>query len=140
MTSSFQGGCLCGAVRYQSVAEAVMSGHCQCNDCRKSSGSGHCSHLAVPKNAVSLTGAVTIYDRPADSGNIVSRAFCPTCGAPIYSLNSAMPQLIFIRASSLDDLEVFKPQVVVYASRAASWDYVDPRLPTFEKMPPMSGS
>ena len=44
---------------------------------------------------------------------------------------------MFIRASSLDDLQVFKPQVVVYASRAPSWDYVDPKLPSFPKMPPM---
>jgi hypothetical protein len=137
MASGFKGGCLCEAVRYESGAEPVMAGHCQCQDCRKSSGTGHCSHLAVPRDAVSVTGTVAVYDRPADSGNLVSRAFCPSCGAAIYSLNSAMPQLIFMRASSLDDLEVFKPQVVVYASRAASWDYVDPKLPSFAKMPPM---
>jgi hypothetical protein len=135
MSAGFEGGCLCGAVRYESKVGPVMSGHCQCQDCRKSSGTGHCSHLAVPRDAVSVTGALTVYDRPADSGNIVSRAFCPTCGSPVYSLNSAMSQMMFIRASSLDDLEVFKPQVVVYASRAASWDHVDPELPSFPKMP-----
>jgi hypothetical protein len=140
MTSGFQGGCLCGAVRYESTLEPVIAGHCQCADCRKSSGSGHCSHLAVPKDAVSITGEVKTYDKPADSGNVVSRAFCPTCGAAVYSLNAAMPQLVFIRASSLDDLEVFKPQFIVYASRAASWDYVDPRLPAFPTMPPMPPS
>ena len=136
MVSGFKGGCLCEAVRYESKAEAVMAGHCQCHDCRRSSGTGHCSHLAVPRDAVSVTGAVTVYDRAADSGNIVSRAFCPTCGAPVYSLNSAIPHLIFVRASSLDDLEAFKPQVVVYASRAASWDHVDAALPAFPTMPP----
>ena len=83
-----------------------------------------------------MTGAVSAYDRPADSGNIVSRVFCPTCGSPVYSLNSAMPDLIFLRASSLDDLEIFQPQMVVYASRAPSWDQLDPNLPTFPKMPP----
>jgi len=136
MTTVFEGGCLCGAVRYESAAEAAMAGHCQCVDCRKSSGSGHCSHLAVPKEAFSVTGNVTTYEKPADSGNIVTRAFCPTCGAAVYSSNSAMPQLVFIRASSLDDVEVFKPQLVVYASRAASWDHVDPKLPSFAEMPP----
>ena len=140
MTSAFQGGCLCGAVRYESKVEPVMAGHCQCADCRKSSGSGHCSHLAIPRDAVAVTGAVTTYNRPADSGNIVSRAFCPACGAPVYSLNTAIPHLVFIRASSLDDLEVFKPQMIVYASRAASWDYIDPKLPSFETMPPMQPS
>jgi len=137
MTSGFRGGCLCGGVRYESKAMPVMAGHCQCADCRKSSGSGHCSHLAVPEDAVSVTGKVASFDKPADSGNIVSRAFCPTCGAPVYSRNSAIPHLVFFRASSLDDLEVFKPQMVVYASRAASWDHIDPKLPSFEKMPPM---
>jgi hypothetical protein len=80
---------------------------------------------------------VTIYDRAADSGHIVSRAFCVKCGSPIYSVNNAMPGLIFIRASSLDDLEVFKPQMIVYASRGASWDCFDPALPRFETMPSM---
>ena len=108
MATSFEGGCLCGAVRYKSDAEPAMGGHCQCVDCRKSSGTGHCSHMAVPRAAVTLSGRVTTYDRPADSGNMVSRAFCPVCGSAVYSLNAAMPQLMFIRASSLDDVEVFK--------------------------------
>jgi hypothetical protein len=115
-----------------------MSGHCQCVDCRRSSGTGHSSHIAVPRAAVSLSGQVTLYDRPADSGNVVTRAFCPKCGAPVYSLNEAMPELMFIRASTLDDLEVFKPQMVVYASRGASWDSFDAHLPRFDKMPPMA--
>ena len=136
MAKGFQGGCLCGAVHYECNADPVVSGHCQCIDCRKSSGTGHSSHLAVPRPAVLLTGEVTVYDRAADSGHIVSRAFCAKCGSPIYSLNDAMPDLIFVRASSLDDLEVFKPQMIVYASRGASWDSLDSSLPRFEKMPP----
>ena len=115
----------------------MFAGHCQCTDCRKTSGTGHSSHLAVPRAAVALSGAVATYDKPADSGHIVSRAFCPTCGAPVFSLNAAMPDLMFLRASGLDDLEVFKPQMVVYASRGASWDCFDDGLPRFPTMPPM---
>ena len=137
MATSFEGGCLCGAVRYKSDAEPAMGGHCQCVDCRKSSGTGHCSHMAVPRAAVTLSGRVTTYDRPADSGNMVSRAFCPVCGSAVYSLNAAMPQLMFIRASSLDDVEVFKPQMVVYTKRAPSWDKMDATLPAFPAMPQM---
>lgn len=136
MTVPFTGGCLCGSVRYECAAEPAMSGHCQCNDCRRTSGSGHSSHLAVPEKAVSISGKASVYERRADSGNVVGRAFCPTCGSPIYSTNSGMPGLVFLRASSLDDLEIFKPQVVVYTKRAASWDFIDPKLPAFETMPP----
>jgi hypothetical protein len=47
-----------------------------------------------------------------------------------------MPGMVFVRASSLDDPNVFKPQMVVYTDRAASWDYIDPSLPSFAAMPP----
>lgn len=136
MNAVFTGGCLCGAVRYESSAEPVVGGHCHCNDCRKTSGTGHGSHLGVPRPALQVIGEVKFFDAPTDSGNTVSRGFCPTCGSAIYSTNSAMPDLTFVRASSLDDLEVFQPQVVVYTKRAASWDKMDPSLPAFEGMPP----
>jgi hypothetical protein len=133
--SGFTGGCLCGSVRYASQADPVVVGHCHCVDCRKSSGTGHCTHIVIPKAAFTVTGEVRFYGRPADSGNLINRGFCPTCGSAIFSTNSAMPDMVFPRASSLDDPEVATPQMVVYASRAPSWDHVDPNLPSFATMP-----
>lgn len=134
--TQFTGGCLCGAVRYICTAAPMMAGHCHCEDCRRSSGSGHCSHLMVPEAAVTMTGATTGYARAADSGSMITRHFCPTCGAAVFSRNPAMAGLIALRASSLDDLEVFAPQMRVYAAQAASWDRPADGLPTFDKMPP----
>ncbi len=136
MTQAFTGGCLCGAVRYSCSAEPMMAGHCHCEDCRRSSGTGHCSHLIVPEAGVTITGVTKGYDRPADSGHVVSRHFCPECGAPVFSRNSGMAGMVALRASSLDDLEVFKPQMHVYAARAASWDRPGEGLPSFDTMPP----
>jgi hypothetical protein len=136
LPTPFSGGCLCGAVRYTCDAEPIMAGHCHCEDCRRSSGSGHSSHLAVPEAAVVLTGETKAYVRPSASGNPVTRAFCPECGAPVFSKNPAMPGMLFLRASSLDDLEIFKPQMHVWAVRAASWDSPSTGLPAFDKMPP----
>ncbi len=132
---SFNGGCLCGAVRYRGETQ-IAGGHCYCDDCRKSSGSGHCSHMVVPEDGFSLTGAIRFYDAPADSGNMVSRGFCPTCGSAVYSKNAGIPGMVFVRASSLDDPEVFQPQMIVYTQRAPSWDRMNPDLPAFEAMPP----
>lgn len=94
--------------------------------------------MLVPETAVTFTGVTTGYDRPADTGNVVSRHFCPTCGSAVFSRNASMPGMVFLRASSLDDLEAFKPQMHVYAARAASWDQ-PAGLPSFEKMPPGMG-
>lgn len=129
------GGCLCEAVRYECNAEPQVVGHCYCIDCRKSSGTGHCTHIALPEEGFNVTGEVKLYDRPADSGNIVSRGFCPRCGSLLYSTNAAMPGLIFLRASSLDDPSLVTPQMIVYASRAPDWDHMDPNLPSFPEMP-----
>ncbi len=136
MTKKIEGGCLCGAVRYRGDAEPMVMGHCQCIDCRKASGTGHGSHMMVSPDAMTITGTVKIYESPADSGNIVGRAFCPECGCAVYSVNSGMPGMLALRASSLDDPELFEPQMVVYNSRGPSWDTLDPALPKFETMPP----
>jgi len=90
----------------------------------------------MASDGFTVNGETSAYERPADSGNTVTRVFCPNCGSPVYSLNSGMGGMVFVRASSLDDPEVFRPQVVVYTSRGPSWDKIDPDLQAFEEMPP----
>lgn len=38
MTDAIEGGCLCGAVRFQISAEPIIGGACYCRDCQKTSG------------------------------------------------------------------------------------------------------
>jgi hypothetical protein len=134
MKECFQGGCLCGEVRYEAHAAPQMGGHCYCEDCRRSSGTSHCTHFVVPESAFAITGEVRFFDKVADSGNIVSRGFCPNCGSALYSRNSGMPGMAFIRASSLDNMDVLTPQVIVYAKRAPKWAKFDECLPVFGEM------
>jgi hypothetical protein len=90
----------------------------------------------VPRAGFSVSGTPHTHDRRADSGNVVTRAFCGTCGGPVFSTNSANPEVVFVRASSLDDPEAFAPGMIVYASRAPSWALLDPKLPMFQEMAP----
>jgi len=135
MTQTLNGGCLCAAVSYETEADPMIVGHCHCIDCRKSSGTGHGTHVGLSEEALKFSGEIKFYDRAADSGNIVSRGFCPTCGSAIFSRNELMPGMVFIRASSLDDPDAVTPSMVVYASRAPKWDKMDPSLPSFAEMP-----
>lgn len=136
MSSTLSGGCLCGAVRYETADEPKIVGHCHCVDCRKSSGTGHCTHVGTVMDALKVIGDLHFYERDADSGNNVRRGFCPNCGCAVYSTNSGYPGMAFIRASSLDDPDAIVPNVRVYASRAPSWDHMDSTLPSFDEMPP----
>jgi hypothetical protein len=119
MSTTHRGGCRCGAIRYEIAAEPMFGGQCQCLDCQHETGGGHTSFVAFPAEAVKLTGTPRLYEVQADSGHTVRRGFCPTS------------------AGSLDDPSIFKPQFVCYTSRGHAWDFVDPALPSFPKMPPM---
>lgn len=133
------GGCLCGAVRYAAEGDILQAGHCHCTRCRRLSSTGHSSFLAMAEPGVRLSGDLRFFESPADSGNTVSRGFCPLCGSQVLTRNSGVPGMAFLVASSLDDPDVFQPQVVVYRASAPSWDAVDPVLTTFPGMPPQAG-
>jgi hypothetical protein len=70
-----------------------------------------------------------------DSGNVKTRAFCPTCESPVYLTFKAMPDLFTVHAASLDDPGRYKLQMVLYTARGHAWDHLDPALPKFDKMP-----
>lgn len=136
MAVSITGGCHCGAVRYTCTAEPLSAAHCQCSDCRKLSGSGHNAALRVPARAFSVRGQPKGYVTVADSGNRLERFFCAHCGTPLFSRNSGAPDVVAVRAGSLDDPSWFKPALVIWAASAVSWDFVDPALPKHPKGPP----
>ncbi len=137
MSEAYTGGCACGAVRYEISCEPVFMNDCQCRDCQRKSGTGHGSYLTfAERKRVKCEGEAKQWDIVGDNGNVKTHAFCPTCGSPVYLTFKAMPDLFTIHAASLDDPGRFKPQVVTYAVRGHAWDYLDPALPKFDRMPP----
>ena len=137
--ANMSGGCHCGAVRYEVTADALFAGHCQCTDCQKNSGGGHSSIFAVPSSGVSMTGNTKVYEVTADSGSTVGRGFCPDCGGPLFTVTSGLPDVMIIKAGSLDDPGQYEPQMVIYTKSGRGWDkeLLSGDLPQFEGMPPM---
>ncbi len=124
----YEGGCACGAIRYAVSGESKFSFHCQCRQCQRITGSGHVSQFMIPKEAVTLHGALTYFELSADNGNRVNSSFCPTCGNPILKTSSGFPEALFFHAASLDDPGLFKPQKIVWSTSGQPWDYLDPTL------------
>ena len=52
---------------------------------------------------MSITGEVKYYDVTGDSGSIVQRGFCPTCGARLFGKAAIAADIIDIMVGSLDD-------------------------------------
>ena len=136
MSEPYTGGCACGAIRFEIADEPLFQNDCQCLDCQHKSGTGHGSYLTFPRLGVKQTGDATLWDIVADSGNVKTRAFCPTCGSPVYMTFAAMPDIFTVHAASLDDPSRYQPQAITYAVRGQAWDHLDPALPRFDRMPP----
>ncbi|HEY6528836.1 MAG TPA: GFA family protein [Cellvibrionaceae bacterium] len=136
MTKSYTGGCGCGAIRYDITGEPLVSVDCQCRDCTHESGTGHASHLVFLRANISLSGEASEWTMTADSGNLKTRGFCPQCGSPVYMTFANNPDVMTVRAGSLDEPNRYTPQIVTYRSSAFTWDTINSALPGFEKMPP----
>jgi hypothetical protein len=135
MPRTLTGGCACGAIRYACAAAPVFSWICHCRDCQRASGSAFCPVLYVPKAALTISGDSTYYDVKAESGNRVSRGFCPQCGAPLFIQADLVPELQGLWAASLDDPSQFHPAVQVWCSSAQPWDHLSATLPSVAQAP-----
>jgi len=130
------GGCQCGAVRYEANADPIFAAHCQCNDCKKSTGAGHATAAAFPEAAVKLSGKTKSYASKADTGGTATREFCPECGGRVLFRSSNMPGMVLLMAGSMDDPSAITPTMAIYGKRHMAWDYFDPKLNIVEAMPP----
>jgi len=136
MTKLYTGGCACGAVRYEISGEPIVMVDCQCRQCQYESGTGHASHVTFKAAEVKVEGKATTWDMVGDGGTRKSRAFCPTCGAPVYMTFPDMPDTFIVKPASLDDPSPYKPQFVTWTAAGQPWDQIDPALPAFDRMPP----
>ncbi|MFP6847069.1 MAG: GFA family protein [Pseudomonas sp.] len=129
-----QGGCLCGAVRYQVEGELAPIQICHCSQCRKAQGSAFVTNIPVQESAFALlSGAEQLKAYESSPGK--QRVFCGNCGSPIYSCTSKLPGVLRIRAGSLEgDLATRPGWHAFTASRANWWDIHDdlPQSPAFK--------
>jgi hypothetical protein len=137
MNIHFTGGCAYGTIRYEWSAEPVFAGNCHCRDCQRATGGTFAPLVFVPRSAGTITGDVKYRDTRGDSGHIVSRGFCPACGARLFLKAEMMPDLMGIMAGSLDDPSWFQPTMEIFTASAQPWDFMNPNIPKFPNMPPM---
>jgi hypothetical protein len=134
--ANFEGGCLCGQVRYRVEAEPLASVACHCRDCQYASGGAEANGVVVPRAGFTLlSGKEQVYRSKADSGTEVWRSFCPVCGTPLFAGNGAHPEIMVIKVGTMADPSLFKRQVHVWMSSAPPWHLTEPGLPKTEKNP-----
>ena len=130
-----QGGCLCGAVRYEAEGQPIVVVHCHCEDCQRVSGAGHSTGAMFRIERIRLSGQVAEYSLKSDDGNEVTRVFCPVCGSSILGRNTVTKGYVTITLGTFDDSSQFEPQAVIFARNRKPWDVIDESLPAWETEP-----
>ena len=112
-----------------------MVAHCYCTDCQRLSGSGHATGAMFAEAGVRLSGEPASFALAAASGATVTRLFCPTCGSPLFGMNTGMPGFMTVTLGTLDEPDLLTPQVAIFARTRRIWDAADPAVATFEAQP-----
>ena len=133
--SGFKGKCLCGGVTYTSLKDPIISINCHCEDCRKSTGSVFGTNVFVNEEQIEIIGELTQYTHLADSGNIMTKMFCPNCGSLVAGTNSGRPNVVSIRAGTIDNLEIINPSVNVFLESRVPTTFFNKELACWPRMP-----
>jgi len=80
-----------------------------------------------------ISGHVKAYTKIAESGNKITREFCPECGSPLFTKSPVHPEFVYIKAGSLDDPSLVKPVCQIWTEMAVPWSRIDERLTTYPK-------
>ncbi len=80
-----EGGCHCGAIRYQGRVSPKLVTICHCTDCQTISGAPYRVMVPVLLANLQLHGEPKRYVKIGSSGDEVVTTFCGDCGSAIYS-------------------------------------------------------
>ncbi len=131
-----EGRCLCGAVRLTAAGEPVAVRSCWCRACQYIAAGGATTNAFFRTEDVQIDGEICWFESIADSGNTLSRGFCPACGTPLLVQSHARRHLIAIRVGALDSPEAVAPTAIIWTECAPLWACLDPALPHVERQPP----
>ena len=116
------GSCLCGALKYTCSSEPLFTAVCHCRACQKSTGTAFSVVVGVNKSDVTIDGStLKTYEDVGDSGQPIYRHFCSECGSTVMAELAARPELMCIKAGTLDNPEDVSPQVHVYWRDHQEW-------------------
>ena len=114
------GGCLCGAIRYESTAPPKMVGFCHCRMCQQACGNLFIVFADFPGSTFRYTCGEPTYYRSSD---LATRGFCGRCGTPIvFRYDGEIDPAIML--GSLDHPEDWPP----------TWEHsgIESKVPWYE--------
>jgi hypothetical protein len=129
-----QGGCRCGAIRYE-VSGTPRVALCHCTDCQRSSGAPVVAWAAFAEDEFKL---IKGDPKTVNSSGAAMRSFCADCGTGVYYRNAeALPGIVDVQSATLDDPAAFPAMAHIQTADRISWMEHAHTLPSFARFPGM---
>ena len=125
------GGCMCGAVRYETSGEPFSVAHCHCHSCRKHTGAPVVTLAGYTRKQVTFSGDKrTFYE----SSPGALRAYCKKCGTPLTWEGDSgdLGPIVELHLSTFDDPEALVPTAHAFYPERISWFDIADDLPRYE--------
>ena len=132
---NLQGGCACGAIRYELTGNPLIVHACHCRDCQRLTGSAFVINLWMERQSVEATGpAPQSFRLAGGSGQHHDVFFCGACGTTLWSRYHGAPgDFLFVRAGTLDSPEAVRPDVHIFTRSKVPWLELPPDAHAFKE-------
>src|SRR3954453_21498486 len=132
---TIQGGCLCGAVRYEATGEPRNVTHCHCVDCRRSSGAAFVTWASFSRSEFRFTkGEAGSFSW---AGRV--RTFCRSCGTPLTFMAGPNADETDVTICSFDHPETISPADHTWVEDRLQWIVLADGLPAYRRVRPSRG-
>lgn len=133
---SLQGGCLCGAVRFELTAPPLSAGYCHCTRCQRRTGTGSSVSASVEPDSLHWLRGEELIKGWLPPGDGAEKCFCRECGSHLFS-RSRDGRRIGVRMGSFDRDPGVRPAHRQYVAHAVSWEQIpDDGLPRYDEARP----
>jgi hypothetical protein len=118
-----QGGCLCGAVRFEITTPLLSAGYCHCTRCQRRSGTAASANGRVAQQGFRLLqGRERLRSYQPPTG--VAKLFCEVCGSALFSGDPLADEEVAVRLGALDRDPAIRPHFRQHLDSAAAWEPV----------------
>ena len=78
------------------------------------------------------TGSPKGFTKSGDSGNELTRHFCPDCGSPLFTSSPCHPDLVYVKAGAFDDPMIVQPAHQSWTRSSVPWAVIRAGLRSYE--------
>jgi hypothetical protein len=131
MTTGYEGGCTCGAVRYRMTSTPMFVHCCHCTWCQRETGTAFALNAMIEADRVELLkGTVETVNTPSNSGKGQKITRCPTCRIALWSNYAGAGDAVrFVRVGTLDEPERVPPDIHIFTSTKQPWVVLPAKMP-----------